>query len=166
MPVTSADRSAELNRLIVEQGRATQSMRYGWRPTTEEQQVVNDRGARMHELAELLNLGGRDGVGKYLNDRIAAWLEANPQALTSQEVYKLIDSFRSPNPDTEVITGVHIQIGDPVRHGYHYRALRDDLVYNGQLTFKIPDSVAEYFRQQGRRQLQSEMRELLNVSRA
>jgi hypothetical protein len=35
-----------------------------------------------------------------------------------------------------------------------------------QVVFLLPDSVAEYFRQEGRRQLQAEMRGLLNVSRA
>lgn len=35
-----------------------------------------------------------------------------------------------------------------------------------QVALLLPDSVAEYFRQEGRRQLQSEMRGLLNVSRA
>lgn len=34
-----------------------------------------------------------------------------------------------------------------------------------QVSLLLPESVAEYFRQQGRRQLQSEMRALLNVSR-
>ena len=36
----------------------------------------------------------------------------------------------------------------------------------GQLILMLPDSVAEYFRQEGRRQLQSEFRSMMNVSRA
>ena len=36
----------------------------------------------------------------------------------------------------------------------------------GQLILMLPDSVAEFFRQEGRRQLQSEFRALMNVGRA
>jgi hypothetical protein len=39
-------------------------------------------------------------------------------------------------------------------------------VSQGQVVFLLPDSVAEYFRQEGRRLLQSELRGLLNASRA
>lgn len=38
--------------------------------------------------------------------------------------------------------------------------------YPGLVYLLLPDSVGEYYRQQGRRQLQSEMRALLNASRA
>jgi hypothetical protein len=160
---TSADFAAEFNRLLVTQGHVTRSMHHGWKPSDEQQAEINDRATRLLELAQLL---GQDNPGKFVNDRIAAWMKMNPEALTSEQVRDLIESFRQPNADTGVTTGVFIQIGDPGNGGYHYRVMRDDLTYNGQVVFQVPDSVAEHFRQQGRRALQAELRACLNVSRA
>ncbi len=191
MAATTADRAAELNRLIVEQATAAQRMSYGWQPTDSEQQALNRSAVRMHELVELLDIHASepDNPGKYLNDRIAAWLKANPLPLSMQRVLDLIN----PPASYSLEGGVSVIVGDLQLGGYMYRVMADDFAWSGarlegqcthdpahdrsdaachhqvvrgDMVLRVPDSVAEYFRQQGRRALQSEMRGLLNVSRA
>lgn len=79
--------------------------------------------------------------------------------------------------ETERQVRVHIQDGSPGGSTYFSRALVKDVrvVLDDAkehppglyvLTVELPDSVAEVYRQQGRRQLQSELRGALNVARA
>ena len=165
MPVTTAQRAAELNSLIEQQAFVTRSMSYGWKPTDEEQAEITARADRLHELAELLGLGRQwdpPNVGRYLNDRIRDWIRANPLALTKRRVATLIEESPS-NIDGQV----SIQIGEPSKGGYYYQVVAADLeVVGGVLRFTVPESVAEYFRQQGIRSLQADLRGLLNVARA
>lgn len=189
---TQADRAVELNRLIADQGRAAQRMQYGWKPTDEEQAELNRKAERMHELAELLDaakLYGDIPIGKYLNDRVATWLKSNPLPLSMQRVLDLIN----PPASYSLEGGVSVVIGETGDGGYMYRCMADDFAWSGarlegqcahepthdrndaachhqvvrgDMVLRVPDSVAEYFRQQGRRALQSELRSLLNTSRA
>lgn len=150
----SADRAAEMNRLLVEQGHVTRSMKYtaSWTPTEDEQEVIRARAARLIELAEML---GQAEPEAYVNERLAAWLKMNPLSLGKRRVKAIIDDPASGNIDNTVV----IQVGDPTNGGYHYSCLADDVSnHGGLLRFTVPDSVAEYFRQQGRRQLQRSIR--------
>lgn len=154
-------RAEEYEELIVKQGHVVRSMQFSeWKPTDYEQQTIDARAARMIELAEML---GSDAAEREVNDRIAAWLRANPLALGKRRVKRIIEDPASGNLDGTV----EIQIGEPTNSGYFYQVLASDCTNRaGSLRFTVPESVAEYFRQQGRRQLQTEMRGLLNVSRA
>lgn len=176
--VTSAERAAEMNTLIVEQGHATRSVKYGWKPTPEEQAVINARAERLVELVELLDahvaapgypLGEQVTPERYVNDRIAAWMRANPLALTNHRMLeRLEENTRTGNLDASNTCGVTVQIGEDSA-AYHYAVMADDFVAlrgGGRVLFRVPESVAEHFRQQGRRALQSELRALLNASRA
>lgn len=157
-----ADRAAEYQRLVVEQGHVTRSMQFSeWKPTEEEQQVIARRAARLIELAELL---GYEEPERQVNESIAAWCRMNPLALSKRRVLRLIEE--AGNVDGQV----SIQIGDighKTKGGYFYQVLASDAsLRNGVLHFTVPESVAEHFRQQGRREIQSEMRALLNAARA
>lgn len=162
---TSADRAAEFNRLLVEQATVTRSMKYGWKPDEEQRAAIDARATRLLELAQLIHADAEPG--RYVNDRIAAWLRMNPLPL---EPAVIVDAVEHYADGTCPLEGVRVQIG-PVDGGYGYRAMRDDFQLSftggvGVAVVNVPDSVAEHFRQQGRRALQSEMRALLNASRA
>lgn len=167
---TSADRAVEFNRLLVEQGHATRSMKYGWQPDDTERQAIDARATRLLELAELLpgTPKGRD-PGAYVNERIASWLRANPLALTNHRLVERVrETEKAINSAVGNTCGVSVQIGEG-DSAYHYSVMADDLVAvraGGRVVVRVPESVAEHFRQQGRRELQSEMRALLNVARA
>lgn len=155
---TSADRAAEFNRLLVEQGFVTRSMKYGWQPDDAERETIDARATRLLELAELMP-GITVEPGTYVNDRLAAWLRMNPLALTNQILAEKLT--------TEGVHTISVQVGDPRDRGYRYALVVDDVEQQyGGTVLRVPDSVAEYFRQQGRRALQSELRDCLNVARA
>jgi hypothetical protein len=48
---TSASRAEEMNRLIVKQGQATRSMKYGWVPDEETKARIEKDATRLVELA-------------------------------------------------------------------------------------------------------------------
>lgn len=152
----SADRAAEFNRLLVIQGNVTRSMKYGWRPDDEEREEIQQRAARLIELAELI--GHEEAPEEYVNERIAAWMRANPLTLTNNHLAEVAEKSRhSGNPDTGITKPVHIQIGEPGKGGYFYGLLADDLRDEpNRILLAVPESVAEHFRQQGRRQIQRE----------
>ena len=160
---TSADFAAEFNHLLVTQATATRSMHHGWKPTESEQTEINDRATRLLELAQLL---GQDNPGAYVNERIAAWVRANPEALTNQRlVEKVRETEKTMNEQVGNVCGVSVQIGEGDR-AYHYAVMVDDLAAvrgGGRVIFRVPESVAEHFRQQGRRALQREFASLMAV---
>lgn len=168
MPVSDrADRAAEFNRLLVTQGHATRSMKYGHKPGEEELREIVARTARLVELAELL---GYEGPEAYVNERLAAWLKMNPLPLAMEHLQAI---FEEPLYSTD--NGIYVQIGELAKNGYQYRVMRDDFawtgareepaedgtVVRGEMVLRIPDSVAEIFRQQGRRQLQREFASMM-----
>jgi hypothetical protein len=155
------NRAEEFNWLIVAQGHVTRSMQFGdYRPTDVEQREIHERATRMIELAEML---GFKDAEREVNDRIASWLRANPLALGKRRVKRIIEDPASGDLDN----GVTIQIGDAAAGGYFYQVLAADCANrNGILHFTVPDSIAEHFRQQGRREVQAEMRAVLNAARA
>lgn len=163
---TSADRAVEFNELLVEQATTARSMKYGWKPDLADQQWIDVRATRLLELAELLP-SVTEEPGRYVNDRIAAWLRANPLPLDPAHIAESVEHYATTECPLE---GVRVQIG-PVDSGYGYRAMRDDFQLSfvggvGVVVIQVPDSVAEHFRQQGRRALQSELRNALNAARA
>lgn len=154
---TPADRAAEFNRLVVEQAIVARNAKHKI-PQTEDAARIDARATRLLELAELIN--PTTEPGRYVNDRIAAWLRMNPLPLT---VGALAAAAEAATADQ----GVYVTIGELGNYGYQYRVMRNDLTTDGRpCTIQVPDSVAEHFRQQGRRALQSELRGLLNVARA
>ena len=167
MPMSQAQ-AAEYNQLIVEQGFVTRSMQYGARigrpveMTDEQEETIRARAVRMVELATIA--GYYDDPEAEVNRRIASWLQHNKLALTTQGVTSLIESKQQP--DTGVLSGVVVSVGDIRNGGYYYTVMADDLSWPHQLEIELPEGVAEHFRQQGRRALQSELRGLLNASRA
>jgi hypothetical protein len=167
MPM-SQKQSAEYNELIVQQGNLARSMKYAatiGKPldlTDEQEEAQRGRAVRLVELATIA--GYYDDPEAEVNRRIAAWMQYNQLSLTTQGVAQLIESKQ--RPDCGIHSGVVVSIGDVRSGGYYYTVMADDLTWPHQLEIKIPESVAEHFRQQGRRALQSEMRGLLNVARA
>lgn len=160
--IKQQERAEEYHRLIVEQGNVVRSIQFSeWKPNDVEQKKIDARAKRMIELAEML---GYEEPEREINDRIASWLRANPLALGKRRVKRLIEDPALGNLDN----GVSIQIGSlESKQGYYYQVLAADCVIRqGSLHFSVPESVAEYFRQQGRREIQSEMRSLLNAARA
>lgn len=167
-PIKSKDRAEELNRLIVQQGHVVRSMQYAdWKPNDDEQAEINARAARMIELIELLgahvNAPGYGGEvirpERYINDRIAAWLKMNPLMLSQRRNKRLVEDEAAGNLDN----GVAVQIGETDK-GYHYMLQATDCsVVGGILRFFVPESVAEHFRQQGRRQLQRSLQRELGL---
>ena len=191
MPPNPAARAEEFNRLLVEQGLATRSTKYGIEFTDEQRAVVEARGVRLLELAELMEpKGWVDGAyvvrepGAYVNERIAAWLKANPLALSMQRVLDLI----TPPALYSLSGGVNVIIGKLGDGGYIYRVMADDFGWSGariegtcshdlrhedndadcshqvvfgDMVLRVPDSVAEHFRQAGRRQVQREVADVL-----
>lgn len=163
MPIKSKDRAEELNRLVVEQGIVTRNWKYG-APVNEERERIDARAARMIELVELLeahvNAPGYEGEEitpeRYVNDRIAAWMRANPLPLAQDRLINMLDDSGD--------NGVYVRIGEDDKR-YEYRFMADDCTVSGmgQLVLKVPESVAEYFRQQGRRQLQRSIRNDLGI---
>lgn len=163
MPV-SAERAAEFNRLLVEQGTATRSMKYGWKPTDEEKAEIDARAVRLIELAELAGITAGQTPERYVNERLASWLTMNPLVLEIARVKRIIENYEGQDVPLEE---VRVQIGD-VDKGYAYRVMADDLQLSfqsakGVIVLKVPDSVAEHFRQQGRRSLQREFAALIAV---
>ncbi len=158
-----AQRAEEFNRLLVTQASVTRSMKYGFRPDPDEKATIEARGVRLNELAELLP-GAKANAehapfepGAYVNERIASWLTANPLTLSTRMVGDLIEGV-GPNGTVTVV------IGDSTKGGYWYACLADNLEeVNGQIQLKVPDSVAEHFRQQGRRQIQREFADLMGL---
>lgn len=158
---TSADRAAEFNRLIVEQGHVTRSMKYGWEPDDEQKAVIDARAIRLLELAELLPGVSKDvEAGHYVNERIASWLRANPLALTNHRLIELVrETTKTLNESVGNTCGVSVQIGEGDQ-AYHYAVMADDLVAvrsGGRVIFRVPESVAEHFRQQGYRKRSREI---------
>lgn len=163
--IKQQERSEEYTRLIVEHGNITRNLQFtGWKPTDEEREIINIRYKRLVELAEML---GYDKPADAVNEQLVKWLKMNPLALTKRRVKQLIEGSPS-NVDGQV----SIQIGDlgygsGRPGGYYYQVLASDCeITTGVLRFTVPESVAEHFRQQGRREIQSEMRNILNVARA
>ncbi len=156
MPDPYIARAEEFNRLLPMQGTATRSMRYGWRPTDEQRAAIDERAARLNELAELICPHiGEANPPEYVNKRIASWMKANPLTLTTKFVADIIEQVG-------VNASVTVQIGEPGKGGYFYQCHADDLItQNGQVRLSVPESVAEHFRQQGRRQIQRELADLL-----
>lgn len=152
---TAADRAAEFNRLVVEQGIVTRNAKHKI-PQNEDKARIDARATRLLELAELI--APTTEPGRFVNDRIASWMRANPLPLT-------MEMLATAAAEATAGQHVYISIGDLSLGGYRYPVMRDDL-RDGSTDIEVPDSVAEHFRQQGRRALQSELRALLNVSRA
>jgi hypothetical protein len=163
MPDAYAARAEEFNRLLIEQGFATRSMKTGWRPDEEQRGVLDTRAARLIELAELMGPRIADAQHQpfsaeaYVNERIAAWLRANPLGLTNRQLAE-----RLASDESQGLVSVYIGMGVERKNGYAYTLLYDDLrQQNGLWQLHVPDSVAEFFRQQGRRQVQREIADVL-----
>jgi hypothetical protein len=172
---TSASRAEEMNRLIVKQGQATRSMKYGWVPDEETKARIEKDATRLDELAELLSMGDSDSTPEaYVNDRIAAWVRMNPLPLSMERVRSLLTEHLLYSLEG----GVLVSIGDLKASGYQYRVMADDFAWSGarvegegdnevvrgDMVLRVPDSVAEHFRQQGRRALQREHAALMGVA--
>jgi hypothetical protein len=192
---TSADRAAEFNRLLVEQGHVTRSMKYGWEPDDDDRKAIDARSIRLLELCEMLgahvNAPGYGGEaitpGRYVNDRIASWLRANPLPLSMERVRSLL----TEHPLYALEGGVAVTIGELGSGGYQYRVMADDFAWSGarvegecshspahetndadcehrvvrgDMVLRVPDSVAEHFRQQGRRAIQREFASLMALT--
>lgn len=162
MAVT-AKRGEEFNRLLSEQGFVTRSMKYGYRPDDEARKTIEDRAARLVELAELFGpaMLGDLTPEQYVNDRIATWVTANPLALTTQRVQELIEGPPRPPHVSASVRTVRAKIGTPGKGGYLYQFAADDITVDSALELAIPDAVAEHFRQQGRREIQRQFADLL-----
>lgn len=160
----SKTRTEEFNRLLVQQATVTQSMKYD--PSVgkgKDWPVIQQRAARLVELAELMGYADPEA---YVNERIAAWLRMNPLALTNQMLLERVqETTKTYNPDTGNVCGVTVQIGEG-DHAYGYAVMADDLAAvrgGGRVIFRVPESVAEFFRQQGRRQLKREFAKLMEL---
>ncbi|HMM95343.1 hypothetical protein [Phycicoccus sp.] len=161
----TAKRGEEFNRLLAEQGFVTRSMKYGYRPDDEAKAAIDARAARLVELAELFGpaILGDLTPERYVNDRIATWVTANPLALTTQRVQELIEGPPRPPHVSASVRTVRAKIGTPGSGGYLYQFTADDVAITdgGAFELVIPDSVAEHFRQQGRREIQRQFADLL-----
>jgi hypothetical protein len=152
---TSASRAEEMNRLIVKQGQATRSMKYGWVPDEETKARIEKDATRLVELAELLSMGDSDSTPEaYVNDRIAAWVRMNPLPLSMERVRSLL---------TEHLL-YSLEGDDFAWSGARVEGEGDNEVVRGDMVLRVPDSVAEHFRQQGRRALQREHAALMGVA--
>jgi hypothetical protein len=162
---TTQQRHAEFNRLLVEQATVTRDMKYDsslgkgkdWGP-------IQERAARLVELAELLRFTEPE---KYVNERIAAWIRMNPLPLSMERIRAIL----TEHPLYSLAGGVAVSIGDLKAGGYQYRVMADDFAWSGarvigtgdneqvmgDMVLRIPDSVAEHFRQQGYRKRSREI---------
>lgn len=165
MPVTR-EHGEEFNRLLDEHGFAVRSMQYGYEPEGDALAIIETRDHRLRELAGLFGpdvLEGRE-PSQYVWDRTEAWVQAHPLALTTQRVQQIIEGPPRPPHVSTPVRMVSIQIGTPGDGGYYYQCMADDVtVENGALRFKVPESVAEQFRQQGKRQLTRQFASLLGL---
>lgn len=163
-PVSKA-RAEEFNRLLVEQATVTRDMKYD--PSLgkgKEFVPIQQRAARLVELAELMDMREPE---KYVNERIAAWVRMNPLPLSMGRVRALL----TERPLYSSEGGVAVSIGDLGAGGYQYRVMADDFAWSGarvvgtgdnetvlgDMVLRIPDSVAEHFRQQGYRRRSREI---------
>ena len=94
------------------------------------------------------------------------------KGLTTQEVAQIVTDLPGTQAGrTSVVAGVVVRIGGPRngskngQFGQAYWALSGDMKYEQGvgLVIDVPDSVAEALRQQGRRQLERELRALIGV---
>lgn len=172
-PNVHADRAAEYHQLITKQGSLARSRRtfpdgdYS-KYTAEE----HERCRRLEDLAELINsnLEPDSPVRRDVAADVERWIENNPTQLTNQIVEGKLAAARKAqsqrNPDVGVVGQVFVDVGAvPGGNGYSYTVMVEDFSTNsyGQLRFKVPESVAEHFRNQGRSQKQREMRAALGL---
>lgn len=152
----------EFHTLIAAQGQLERLRRQGLRGF-EKPEDEAPRLERLDELSALLSgpdhLSSPDPKLWSVQTHLDRWLDRNPLSLTSDVLVGRLRKVQSPTSVTVLIGGT--------TNGYRYPAKARDLEYvGGFLQLAIPESVAEHFRQQGRRQLQSELRDLLNTARA
>jgi hypothetical protein len=169
------ERAEELNQLIVMQGIIVRTMKYaalGEQGFLEPDSDTEARARRMIELVEMLeahvNAPGYGGEKitpeRYVNDRIAHWVERNPLPLTHTHLTTGIANMVEENPEVSTNANVYVVIGEGEKR-YEYRVMVDDFKINAahQVQLQVPESVAEFFRQQGRRQTQRALQRELGL---
>lgn len=116
---------------------------------------------RLDDLARLCNMDDESGTHYDVDEQVERWIEGNPLGMTGTGIKRVID--KTSGQGNGVSAG--IQIGDPNKGGRYFRLHEGQLTigYGGVLLFTLPDSVAEEFRQQGRRALQREHAALMAV---
>ena len=151
-------RLTEYNALIEIEGyqRRTQRFGIGTYEVDENKSVVRRR--RLNELVELL---ARDGHPLDIDESVEACIDRHPLTMTGAGMKRVIDSTTGQGNGISV----GVQVGDPEKSGRYYQLHEGQFGtgVGGTLLLTLPDSIAEEFRQQGRRALQREMRRTLGV---
>lgn len=148
-------------------------------------ELVELLGAHKYEM---MPGGGVHSPGSYINERIRQWLNANPLPLSMGRVLDIItppalytleggvsvvvgdlqkggymyrvmeDDFAWSGARVEGVCS-HQPPHAPAKDGGDAEC--DDQVVRGDMVLRVPEGVAEHFRQQGRRQLQREFASMM-----
>lgn len=154
-------RLAEYNALIEIEGyqRRTQRFQSG---TVETNQAA--AATRLRRLDELVSLLANDGHPLDIEQSVENWIERHPLTLTGAMMKQVIDKTSGQGNGVSV----QIQVGSD-SNGRRYPLTADQFTPSnygqGVLMITLPDSVAEEFRQQGRRQLQREFCSLVGAAK-
>lgn len=149
---TPAERAAEFNTLVTEQAIIVRARRGGYPEPDVPRCIEANRMARLYDLAEVINADPDTSVRYDVEEAIDRWIDRNPLALNNVDISRVMDKVPG---DRRV--GLEVIVGDRDKGSQHYVAVQSDLTYGNRLILTIPDSIAEAFRQQGRRQVQREM---------
>lgn len=153
---TPAERAAEFHRLIEPYAFAIRSQRLlGYEPDALLQQA---RREHLDELAAVLN--ATQSATYDVDEAVERWISTHPLAMTGTGMKRVIDTTSGQGNGV----AAYVQIGDPTKGGRHYPLHEGQLTHdNGTLLLRLPDSIAEEFRQQGRRAYQREIHRALGL---
>ncbi len=163
---TPAERAARFHTLVEAQGMYVRA--FAEIPSVREDDEAKAKSeARLRELWDLAELLNKSQSADYDPDEaIRKWVAAHPLRATSETLRRRLDAIPS-QPDTEVQVPLNVIVGDVRGDGNSprmYQVNAPDVVLTQYgLHVHLPESVAEEFRQQGRRQLRREIHQALGI---
>lgn len=151
MTEPTQDHLAEFQSLLAKVGSVERARRH-LGPEVISAEIAAQEPSNRRRLDELWDLLRSTPISvRPVEGHIEHWIETHPTSLTGIMVKRVIDS--TPNKGNGEAWG--LQIGDPADGGRYYPLSAGMVrVVRGQVTVVLPDSIAEEFRQQGRRKTQ------------
>lgn len=155
---TPADHAAEFHSLIERYASVVRHARFYGDGNDLSEQEQRARRERLDEVAAILN--ATQSVHYDVNEAVERWVATHPLSMTGRGMQRVIDQT---NGQGNGVT-VHVQIGSPSGGGRFYPLYEGQFTTDrGLLMLTLPDSIAEEFRQQGRRALLRDFAALMQV---
>lgn len=161
------ERLVRFQELVVQQGTYIRS--FAEYPEIRDDADANATSeARLRELADLGELLRDGGEQSWFDpdEAIRRWVHANPLVATGDTLRRRLDA-RDAEPVAEGVYRADLRVRVKIGDGHDapgFTVLAKDVGVDGYLAhldLRLPESVAEQFRQQGRRQLRRELSALL-----